>query len=192
MTLDAAEQAELDALLDRIKAYKYEREVLAPRRAAEEAQRRREAEATAHREREYARAAEAALRWTGWERLPLDLVRLQRHVVDVLLEEPAPRIYWLEPNTRSEELMRSAQGTAIKASRGVVSEPTIISEPILDVDSANTPLHEKGHLVTPQRGTKLQRECEAWHTLAASSVTRRVLGLMDHCCCTHFYAQCRA
>ena len=61
--LSDEDRAGLNKVLAQIQAREYERDVLAPRRAAEDAQRQREAALEARRQREYNRAAEAALLW---------------------------------------------------------------------------------------------------------------------------------
>jgi hypothetical protein len=84
-----------------------------------------------HREREYARAIDASMRWLGHP-VPPDIADLIRHAVDMLVTPPETVVHWLERGTRSEELVRPVTGVAIYASRSIVCPP------IVDIDSGLT------------------------------------------------------
>jgi hypothetical protein len=122
----------------------YQRDVLAPRRAAEEAVRR-----------EYARAEHAAIKWTGWDTLPAEVLQLQRHYVDLALQEPQVYLNWLSRDTRSQELVGTNNAGVFIWSRKVVAPPIIDRASAVDVG------HEIGHCRTPPQG-RLQQEVAAW------------------------------
>jgi hypothetical protein len=140
---------ELKRIVDGIKQREYERDVLVPRRAAEEAARQQ-------RVREYARAEQSALLWTRWNTLPPEVVRLQRHYVDLALVEPQVHLIWLSRDTRSEELVGVNNAGAFIVSRKVLVPPITGSGPAATVG------HEIGHCRTAHVRGRLQMEAAAW------------------------------
>jgi hypothetical protein len=150
------ERLDLKRIVDGIKWREYERDVLAPRRAAEEAARQAEATATEHRLREYARAEHAALVWTSWDTLPAEVLRLQRHYVDLALEEPRVDLFWLSRDTRSAELVGKNNALSFGRFLKVVAPPITGRATAVDVG------HEIGHCRTAHVQGRLQREAAAW------------------------------
>src|SRR6476659_2785948 len=94
----------------------------------------------AERETAYARAAAAAEAWTG--RPASDELRAwQRRVCDLALQHRAIDLRWLRPGMTSTRLAsRGGGGLA------VIGERVVVSEPIVDVRTLCTALHELGHV----------------------------------------------